>query len=421
MLKSLIKDAGGWNAIRRAALALALKTLPGIYALGTLLTLIRFLPLAEYGQYGIAIAYVNLSAMCSWGLWSVSLVRALPGADREGVVGPVMWMMTGTALIASMLALVILPALQVSWQATLWVSGIVVAFVPRLLAYALAQADANGRAALWIDASYYLGSVSGFVILALLGRLHTVDDVMRILFTAAFISAVVALLNYGGMLRPRMHGKWRYVRQYGAWTGMQSLGEIYLQQGDVMLIGAMVDPVRLAPYIAARALIRLYAMLSQAVNFLLLPVASKLAAAGEYGRLRKKIRSALLSVWVILIPLNVILFLLADNLIPVILGEKYLAAIPFFKIVIGATFFEPVQSVLANALIGIGKARKVAMLVWSLLGLNVMANVVLVQLYEMDAVPWILVATYACLSLGFVLLSRKELSSSHPQTNTRQT
>lgn len=411
MLKHILHDAGGWNAIRRAIYALALKSLPGIYALGTLLTLIRFLPLSEYGQYGIAIAYVNLSAMCSWGLWSVSLVRALPGVEREGVIGPVMWMMTGTALIASALSLIILPALQVSMYAALWVAGIVLAFVPRLLSYALAQADANSRAALWIDATYYLGSVIGFVILAFLDSLSSVETVMQVLFCTATASAIIALILYGRMLRPRLHGRWRFVRQYGTWTGLQSLGEIYMQQGDIMLIGSMVDPVRLAPYIAARALIRLYAMLSQAVNFLLLPVASRLAAEGEFTRLRKKVRSALLSVWGILIPLNLILFLIADDIIPIVLGAKYSAAIPYFKIIIGATFFEPVQSVLANALIGIGKARKVALLVWSLLGINVIANVVLVTTFQMDAAPWILVATYFLLSISFIILSRRELSA----------
>ena len=411
MLKHLLDDAGGWNAIRRAIFALALKSLPGIYALGTLLTLIRFLPLAEYGQYGIAIAYVNLSAMCSWGLWSVSLVRALPGTEREGVIGPVSWLMVGTALTASILSLVILPQLQVSWLASLWVAGTVLAFVPRLLAYALAQADANNQAALWIDATYYLGSVVGFGVLAFLNRLDSVEVVMRTLFITASLSAIIALLHYGKMLRPRLHGRWRFVRQYGTWTGMQSLGEIYLQQGDIMLIGAMVDPLRLAPYIAARALIRLYAMLAQAVNFLLLPVAAKLAAAGEFTKLRRKVRSALLSVWGILIPVNVLLFFVADEVIPIVLGAKYAGAIPYFKIIIGATFFEPVQSVLANALIGIGKAKKVALLVWSTLAVNIAVNIVLVLRFQMDAVPWIPIATYALLSVGFVILSRKELSA----------
>lgn len=419
MLRNLLNDAGGWNAIRRAVYALALRSLPGIYALGTLLTLIRYLPLAEYGQYGIAIAYVNLSAMCSWGLWSVSLVRALPGTEREGVIGPVIWMMTGTAIIASTLSLIILPALQVSQEAALWVAGIVLAFIPRLLSYALAQADANNRAALWIDASYYFGALSGFVILAYSDRLSSVENVMRMIFFAAAVSAAISLLLYGKMFRPRLHGRWRFVRQYGTWTGMQSLGDIYMQQGDIILIGTMLDPVRLAPYIAARALIRLYTMLSQAVNFLLLPVASRLAAEGEYVRLRKKVRSALLSVWAILIPLNILLFMIADEVIPAVLGVKYLASVPYFKIVIGATFFEPVQSVLANALIGIGKARKVAILAWTVLGMNIAANIVLVTAFQMDAVPWILVATYAAMSIGFVLLSHKDLSADNHQKRTQ--
>jgi O-antigen/teichoic acid export membrane protein len=419
MLRQILSDAGGWNAVRRASFALAIKTLPAIYGLGSLLTLIRFLPVADYGRYGIAIAYIYLTSFVSWGLWSVPLVRALPGAEREGVIGPVTWFMLCSALTASLLALLILPALQVGWEASLWTAGTILLFVPRLLAYALAQADANNKVAFGIDAAYYLGGITGFVILALLGRLDSTEAVMRVIFIAACLAACVAVFNYGGSLRPRVHGNWRFVAKYGSWTGVQSLGEIYMHQGDIVLIGALTDPVRIAPYVAARSLLRLYGTLSLAVNFMMLPVASKLAAEGDYGRLRRKIRSALLTVWAIVLPLNIVLFLLADSLLPFILGLKYVAAVPYFKIVLGATFFEPVYNVLSNALVGIGKARKVAMLIWAGLGVNVASNIILVSRFGMDIVPWILVATYICFSFAFILLSRKDLSSENRQKRTQ--
>jgi O-antigen/teichoic acid export membrane protein len=419
MLRQILRDAGGWNAIHRASFALAIKALPAVYGLGSLLFLIRFLPVADYGRYGLAIAYINLTALVSWGLWSVPLVRALPGAEREGVIGPVTWFMLSSALTASLLALLILPALQVGWEASLWTAGTVLVFVPRLLAYALAQADAKNKAAFGIDAAYYLGSVTGYFVLALTGHLNSVETVMRIIFFSACLAACVALLNYGKSLRLRAHGNWKFVAKYGSWTGVQSFGEIYMHQGDIMLIGALTDPVRIAPYVAARSLLRLYGMLSQAVNFMVLPVASKLAAEGDYVRLRKKIRSALLTIWAIVLPLNMVLFLLADSLLPFVLGQKYVAAVPYFKIILGATFFEPVYNVLSNALVGIGQARKVAMLIWIGLGVNATVNILLVSRYGMDAVPWILVATYICFSLAFVLISRKDLSSENHQKRTQ--
>jgi O-antigen/teichoic acid export membrane protein len=419
VLKQIFLDAGGWNAIHRASFALAAKALPAIFGIGSLLMLIRLLPVADYGRYGIAIAYINLTALVSWGLWSVPLVRALPGAEREGVIGPVTWFMLSSALAASLLALLILPALQVGWEASLWTAGTVLVFVPRLLANALAQAEQNIKMTFGIDSVYYLGSVAGFVVLALLGRLDSTETIMRTIFVAASFAAIVALFSYGKCLRPRKHGNWRFVLKYGSWTGVQSFGEIYMHQGDIMLIGALTDPVRIAPYVAARSLLRLYGMLSQAVDFLVLPVASKLAAEGDYVRLRKKIRSALLTVWAIVLPLNIVVFLIADTLLPFVLGQKYISSVPYFKIIIGATFFEPVYNVLSNALVGIGQARKVAILIWIGLGVNAAVNILLVSRYGMDVVPWILVATYICFSLAVVYLSRKDFSSENHQKRTQ--
>ncbi|MFZ5433538.1 MAG: hypothetical protein ACOZB3_07180, partial [Calditrichota bacterium] len=62
------------SLLHRASGSLALKALPAIYGLGLILLVVRALPLGEFGQYGMAIAYVNLIAYVSRGLWMIPFV-----------------------------------------------------------------------------------------------------------------------------------------------------------------------------------------------------------------------------------------------------------------------------------------------------------------------------------------------------------
>lgn len=59
----------------RAVWALAIKGLPALYGLGVIFVLLRALPVEEYGSYGVAWAFLNVAAMCTRGLWALTLVQ----------------------------------------------------------------------------------------------------------------------------------------------------------------------------------------------------------------------------------------------------------------------------------------------------------------------------------------------------------
>ncbi|MBL0062079.1 MAG: hypothetical protein IPP40_11535 [bacterium] len=72
----------------------------------------------------------------------------------------------------------------------------------------------------------------------------------------------------------------------------------------------------LAPYIAAKTFLRLFALVSQAMNFLLYPMAARLAAEGDLPKLASKLKIALAGVWAVGIPAALALWFYADPVIP---------------------------------------------------------------------------------------------------------
>jgi O-antigen/teichoic acid export membrane protein len=210
-------------------------------------------------------------------------------------------------------------------------------------------------------------------------------------------------------MRPSFHGNWSEVFGLGKWMGGMAIGELYLQQGDLLILGALVTPVQLAPYIAAKTLFRVYALLSQAVNFLVIASAPRHGMEGTMDKLRTKLKGILVLMWLILIPVNVFLFFTAESLLPGILGNEYIAVVPFFMVLMLATFFEPFYSVTATALLGLGRPKNVAGLFWGLIAGNVLANVILVYQFGLTPAPWILVGTYVCLGLGMLYSGWRQL------------
>ena len=138
---------------------------------------------------------------------------------------------------------------------------------------------------------------------------------------------------------------------------------------------------------------------SQAMNFLLYPMAARLAAEGDLPKLANKLKIALAGVWAVGIPTAMALWFYADPAIPTLLGDKYAAATPFVIALLPAALLEPMYSTAASILVGLGKPRYA--IPWIVVGvvLNATANLVLVSTIHLEAAPWILTASYGILGL----------------------
>jgi len=395
--------------LQRAGGSLAVKALPALYGVGLVLLVVRAIPTADFGQYGMAIAYMNVVAGLSRGLWTMPLVIRAAAGEREALLGPVLWLGLGTAVIGSVIAVILLPLLHVGWALVGLTCGILFVLVPRDMTLALAQASHRILAAFIIEAGYFVGSLAGFIALTVFSRLRTADAVMLMNFASAAVSAAIGLYFEPCLRKPKRKDDWWGAFHLGKWIGLHALGEIFLQQGDVLLVGIFFEPAIIAPYIAARTLLRMYTLLSQSVNFLVLPLASRRAASNQIKLLRKRLRSILEYLSGFLLIFNTFMWFASPVIFPLVLGTKYVSAIPFFRLMIIVTFLEPVYSILANAVAGVGKPRRILPLLLAALALDVVANLVLLPLFGLWAAPAVLVCTYSVLALGMVWLARRHL------------
>ncbi len=389
--------------LRRAVWPLAIKALPALYGAGLVLFVIRILPPAEFGEYGIAFAFVNLWAVIPRGLWIVPLVALSARGESGSVTASVLWVGLMTAAIGGVGALVVLPLLGVNGWTPLLAAIALLILVPRDIGFGLAQARGDYVTGFKIDAAYFLGSLLLFGLLPFETGLRSADGVLLLNVISMVASALWAFSASPVLWQRPTLANWRTVFHQGRWIGLMGLGEIYMQQGDVLLVGAFVNAAALAPYVAARTLMRMYTIISQAVNLVVLPVASRLAAAGELARLRRRLLAALSTMLLLLIPINVIAYFASEPVFPAILGAKYLPAVPFFKILLLATFFEPLYSILGNALAGMSRAKTVAAALSVGVLFNVAGNLVCVPTFGIGAVPVVAVCSYFILAAALLI------------------
>ena len=397
------------SLFHRVSGSLAVKSLPALYGVGLILLVVRVIPLGDFGRYGIAIAYVNLIAALSRGLWGGPLILRAARGDREELLAPAFWLSLATAVTGAAAGLILLPLLKVGWQLSCLAGIMLIVLVPRDLALNLTQAASRVWTAFVIEAGYFGGGLLGFVTLAALGKLNSAETVMLVNVVSAALSAVLGLYFEPCILHPGKHGNWQEIIRVGRWIGVLSLGEVYLQQGDALIVGIFFSAEAIAPYIAARTLLRMYTLLSQAINFLVLPHASRSMASGQVLHLRQRVRTVIKWLLLLLVPVNVLIWVFSPWVFPAILGAKYELAVPFFRLMILATFLEPVYSVLANAIVGIGKPQKVVPVQLTGLILNAGLNFVLLPLTGLKAAAIVLVATYGAMAILMRRLARTHL------------
>jgi O-antigen/teichoic acid export membrane protein len=401
-LKRLFSQAGGSGAVVRAGWALAIKGLPALYGLGVIFVLLRALPVEEYGSYGVAWAFLNVAAMCTRGLWALTLVQRWASGAGDRVLGTIVGLSLITTLIGIAVGAVVMPALGLSATETALTCFALLILVPRDLAIALGQAESRLRRVFVIEACYFFGSLVGFIVLAKTGHLVDAETALMVNTGAIVVSSLAGVFKYPLVLRPAFEKSgYRDVASFGKWTGILAIGDIYFQQGDLLVLSAVQSPALLAPYIAAKTFLRLFALVSQAMNFLLYPMAARLAAEGDLPKLASKLKIALAGVWAVGIPAALALWFYADPVIPAMLGHKYVEAIPFVLALLPAALLEPLFSTGANILVGLGQPKLAISLIVGVITLNVLANVMVVSQLGLSGAPWILTASY--LILGVIL------------------
>jgi O-antigen/teichoic acid export membrane protein len=385
--------------LRRAIWPLAIKALPALYGAGLVLFVIRILPAEEFGKYGIAFAYINLCAVFPRGLWIIPMIALNARGESAEITGSTLWMSLATAAVGALGAIAVLPLLGVTGHTPLLAAAAIMLLTPREVGFGLAQARGNYETAFVIDSIYFIGSLMLFGLLWFLPEWRTADWAITLNVMSLIASVAYGTFVFPHMWRTFVVRSWRTIFEQGRWVGILGLGEVYMQQGDVLVLSAFVTPAEIAPYVAARTLLRMYAIISQSVSLVVLPVSSRLSATMELAKLRHRMIAVFSTMLKLLVPINVMAWLLAGSVLPILLGAKYRSAIPFFNILLIATFLEPFYSVLGNALVGIRKAERVVGPLLICVALSIVCNIALVQFIGIMAAPIVVVASYLLLAV----------------------
>jgi O-antigen/teichoic acid export membrane protein len=402
------------DLLKRAVGSLAIKTLPALYGAGFILFVLRVVPLEDFGRYSITIAFVNLVAGLSRGLWLPSLVGKSAIGRPEDALGPVFWFGSATALAGGLVGLIVLPLLNVGFVMAATAALMLIVLVPRDLAFGLAQASGRYVVAFLIEAAYFLGSLGTFVVMWLSDRLDSAEWALSANVVAALLALIVGVAFYPTLIKPRLTGRFAEVYHNARLLGLLTMCDMAYQQGDALLGGVFFTPAQLAPYLAARTLLRLFTLFSQAINFVAFPVVARLAAAGKYRLLKRRLKQSLAGLLIMLIPVNLLLLLTADRIFPWLLGEKYVAAIPFFRALLIITFFEPVYTVVGNAMVASGRIAVILPALLTALAVNVTLNLTVTPFVGIWGLAAVLAITFLILAIWSYLLVKREFTQDMP-------
>ena len=145
----------------------------------------------------------------------------------------------------------------------------------------------------------------------------------------------------------------------------------------IFLIGYFYDPVKVAVYRAGKIIFQFYNIISQAMQVILLPLISKLEAAGQREELRALAEKAVCFLFIILLPLHLLLIFGADLLLTVVYHGKYDEATAILRVLVFGAFFIPLVTVGSNIQMGMGKSKVSFSFVILVAVFNITVNLIL--------------------------------------------
>lgn len=174
-----------------------------------------------------------------------------------------------------------------------------------------------------------------------------VDAIAAVIFTIALKSAVGLILGMivGALAEvvlsfvavkptPKLVFEFAKVKKIidrGKWVMGAGMFQYLFRQGDDIVVGKLLGAGSLGLYTAAYKISTLpITEVADVVSRVTFPVYSKIA--GDKMRLRKAFTKTALSVFVLVIPFSLAIFLFSKQIVLVLLGNNWLAAVPVLKV-----------------------------------------------------------------------------------------
>jgi O-antigen/teichoic acid export membrane protein len=365
---------------RRVAWAVMDKSLPLAYGIGFLLLVVRVLPPEEFGLQGIASTLLLTISQLLRFLLLVPLTKYVAEGrepERVAATGMLLYVLAsaGTALL--------LGAARTVWADAFGKPALAAVLLPsaslllvgsaRDAATATLEGHRRLRALFWTDCSYYAVALGALGLWRWGGgapRTAVAIQWVQAAVAAAGSLLAVAVTHRSLAARPTRREAERIVA-FGRYSFGSGLGATLGQQADTLLAGRLMDARGVASYQVAKLFFRVFNVLAQAINQVLMPLVSRLHVAGRQRDVRVLYEKSVCFLHLALLPILAGLVVLAPQLYRLFFGDRYAASIPVFRILVASAATLPFASVGSPFLVGLGRVRSLVWITWLGTGLGI--------------------------------------------------
>jgi O-antigen/teichoic acid export membrane protein len=365
-----VRLAAHWRMISWAVLD---KGLQLVYGVAFLFLVVGGLPREEYGLQSLAMVVQLTASQLFRALLLVPLIKYIAEAGGPGRVASTGLLLHVAACSTTGL---LLWAGRDTWAAIFHKPDLAVVLVPTAVLLAVAsgrdaaistlEGQRHLRTVFALDLTYFVAAILGLVTWRAGFGPRAASTVQWVLAAAAAFGTVVNLTVIRRSLRQRPSAvEARRILRFGAGSFGSGLGATLQQQGDVLLAGRLMDAQGLAAYNAAKMIFRVFNVLAQAINQVLMPTVSKLDAARRRDDLRVLFEKSVCFLSMAIVPLCLLLVLGASPLLHGLFGGRYDDSVPVFQLLVASAMVLPVATIGSAYLTGLGRLRTLVWMTWA--------------------------------------------------------
>src|SRR5712692_36851 len=306
--------------------AFADKALPAMYGLGFVFLVIRVLPAKEYGGFVLVQTIFMFATTLGYSLALQPLTKFAAEKRESGPFIVASLGLSALFLIATSLALslgkgIFVKLFDPERQVNL---AVLLGYLPLLFATAyyrnfavsLLQAKYQMQKVFWIDAVYYLGTLILIYVSQQMGRFHTAEDLFVITIISQAASTLLAFLFTWNLVLSGFSIQMEAFSQiwnFGKFTFLGNTMYSLFSQMDVFFVSSFVGVVAVATYNAAKIFTRLFDMLSQVLQMLLVPFSSKAHSERDTTKLTVAAEKTICFSTLLLLPLVLVMFFFPEQ------------------------------------------------------------------------------------------------------------
>ena len=291
-----------------------------------------------------------------------------------------------------------------------YIALMLAASFPRNVASFLLQSKLALKTLFFLDAIYSLGSLALIVVLVPNGTVTSAGGVLLINLATLSLSSLYGLVIVFGRyaVRPALSAETvRRVWMYGKYSLGASVSYTLYIQADNLIISAVMGPVSLAVYSAAKVFTKGYELLLQLMTTLIVPVVARMDAANKEPEKLILAEKSFFVFTTFMAGVSAALLLAGPPLMALIYGDKYPGSAGVLYILALSGIFIPAISIGSSFCFALGRMKEVFLVNLSMASLGIILLVSGSVYYGMTGTAWAVVITYAAMAVAWTSMLRR--------------